>query len=41
MLPIREGSKAPELTLHDEHCVPVRLPSAAGPVVVVFYRGDW
>jgi peroxiredoxin len=35
------GQNAPDLRLMDENEREVALPVAAGPTVLIFYRGDW
>jgi len=40
-MPVEVGDGAPAFTLPDENGEQVRLPSNAGPLVLVFYRGDW
>lgn len=38
-----EGEPAPDFTLEDSRCRPVKLSEQllAGPVLLTFFRGDW
>ncbi len=38
---IARGDRAPVVTLLDEEGRPVAVPAGDGPLVLVFYRGDW